>query len=257
VGEQTSNTALRGGPASKWPGDMEYSFWGYSDSRKKIRVGMGGYAEQGFEDFSDFREGWLDIILRPTNALRVSFNPSFSRNRPEMQYVATESFQDEDRYLFGRLDQKTTSMTFRVDYCITPNLTVQYYGSPFISAGRYTEFKRITDPKASQYRERFHIFDGGQIAYNADDAVYYIDEDRDGVNDYSIDNPDFNFRDFNSNLVVRWEYMPGSLLYLVWSQARSEFLPLGNFDFEKDMRGLFDMHPHDVFLIKFIKWFSL
>lgn len=257
VGEQLSNTALRGGPSSKWPGDMEYNMWAYSDSRKNIRIGLGGYTELGFEDYSDYREGWLDVIIRPTNALRVSLNPAFSRNRPEMQFVATESFGDEDRYLFGRLDQKTVSMTFRMDYCITPNLTVQYYGSPFISAGRYTEFKRITDSKAAEYRDRFQTFDGEQIAYDAADGVYWIDEDRDGVNDYGIDDPDFNFRDFNSNLVVRWEYMPGSLLYLVWSQARSESLPTGTFAFERDMRGLFDMHPHDVFLIKFIKWFSL
>jgi hypothetical protein len=257
IGEQTSNTALRGGPASKWPGNMEYNIYMFSDHRKKIQIGMGAYTEQGHEDQVDYRNGWMDITVRPTNALRVSLHPSYSINRPEMQYVATESFGDEDRYLFGRLDQRTTSMTFRMDYCITPNLTVQYYGSPFISAGSYGEFKQITDSKAAAYTDRFSTFDGGQVAYDQAEEVYWVDEDKDGVNDYSIANPDFNFRDFNSNLVVRWEYMPGSLLYLVWSQARSEFLSAGGFEFERDMRGLFDNHPHDVFLIKFIKWFSL
>jgi len=256
-GEETSNTALRGGPASKWPGHVGYNVWGYTDSRKKIQVGIGGYSEQGSEGSLDYNEGWLDITIRPTNALRVVLNPSFSRNRPEMQYVTTESIGEEHRYLFGRLDQKTTSITFRLDYCMTPNLTVQYYGSPFVSSGRFTGFKRITDPKAARYRNRFHVFNDGQIAYDPAGGVYRIDEDGDGDDDYGFDNPDFNYRDFNSNLVIRWEYMPGSLLYLVWSQARSEYLPRGDFDFGRDMRGLFDMHPHDVFLIKFIKWFSL
>jgi hypothetical protein len=180
-----------------------------------------------------------------------------SVNRPELQYVGTESFGDEDRYLFARLDQKTVSMTFRVDYCATPNLTVQYYGSPFVSSGRYTEFKRITDPRAERYRDRFDVFAEEQVGYDSDDAVYAIDEDRDGIDDYFVDDPDFNYRDFNSNLVVRWEYMPGSLLYLVWSQQRCDVVPHGDFDFGRDLNGLFDVHPHDVFLVKFVKWFSV
>ena len=74
----------------------------------------------------------------------------------------------------------------------------------------------------------------------------------------TIDNPDFNFRDFNSNLVVRWEYQPGSLLYVVWSQARSMYLPgMGEFDVGTDINELFDVHPHNVFLVKFSKWFSM
>ena len=63
--------------------------------------------------------------------------------------------------------------------------------------------------------------------------------------------------DFNSNLVVRWEYMPGSLLYVVWSQARSNFSPVGTFEFQQNLDDLFDQHSHDVFLIKFVKWFSV
>ncbi|NIO29554.1 MAG: hypothetical protein GTO29_13485 [Candidatus Latescibacteria bacterium] len=255
--ESTSNTALRGGPSSKWPGTWEFNFHVATDHRKKINFGFGGYTQQGDEDSEDYREGWMELIVRPTNAMRLYFNPSISRNRPEMQYVSTESFGSEDRYLFGRLDQKTTAMTFRLDYCITPNLTVQYYGAPFVSAGRYSGFKRITNSRADKYQDRFNVFDEGQIAYDSIDNVYYIDEDENATNDYAIDNPDFNFRDFNSNLVIRWEYMPGSLLYLVWSQARSEYQSFGEFDFDRDMRGLFDVHPHDIFLIKFIKWFSL
>lgn len=252
-----SNTELRGGPSSKWPGAWEVSFYMFSDSRKKFNVGLGGYTNQGDEGYEDYRNGWINLAYRPTNALRLSLQPSISSNRPEMQYIGTEAFGDEDRYLFGRLDQRTVAFTFRLDYCITPNLTVQYYGAPFVSAGRYSEFKRITDPRAERYRDRFSIFDGEQIIYDETDDVYNIDEDKDGVDDYTIDDPDFNFRDFNSNLVIRWEFMPGSLLYVVWSQARSEFQTMGDFDYGRDIRGLFNVHPHDVFFVKVIKWFSL
>jgi hypothetical protein len=255
--EEISNFELRGGPSFKWPGSTECSLWMYTDTRKKFYAGWGGYTKQGDEDYTNYTSSWAEMFYRPTNALRLSFSTTYVRNKPEMQYVATESFAGDDRYLFGRLDQKTASFVFRIDYCITPNLTVQYYGSPFVSAGEYTEFKRITDPRADNYRDRFEVFDDEQIRYDAADETYYIDEDVNGIDDYSMDYPDFNYRDFNSNLVIRWEFTPGSLLYLVWTQARTDYISMGSFRYGNDMDALFDVHPHDVFLVKVVKWFSL
>jgi hypothetical protein len=159
--------------------------------------------------------------------------------------------------VFGRLHQKTTGLTARVDYTVSPNLTVQFYGAPFISSGRYSEFKRITDPRAADYRDRFHVFAGNEIAYDGNDDAYAVDEGADGGVDYRIDNPDFNFREFNSNLVVRWEFQPGSLLYLVWSQARVDFVRDGRFNLGDDVDDLFSVHPRNIFLVKVSKWFSL
>ncbi len=79
----------------------------------------------------------------------------------------------------------------------------------------------------------------------------------DGIEDYSISNPDFNFRQFRSNLVVRWEYLPGSTLYLVWSQGRTSSDTNGMFSYGQDMKDLFQIVPHNVFLVKFSYWFSL
>jgi hypothetical protein len=84
-----------------------------------------------------------------------------------------------------------------------------------------------------------------------------VDENGDGTIDYRFDNPDFNIRDFNSNLVTRWEFQPGSVLFLVWSQARGGFTPNGRFAAGEDLEELFDTHPHNVFLVKVSKWFSL
>ncbi|MFH1844321.1 MAG: DUF5916 domain-containing protein, partial [bacterium] len=253
----TSNYALRGGPASRWPGDWNGSFSVNSDHRRKLQVSGGSWQMRGDEDYANRSNYWFSMSYRPTNAIRVSFNPSLNYNDSEMQYIGTDAFGDEDRYLFGRIDQKTVSFTFRLDYCLTPNLTVQYYGSPFVSAGEYSEFKRITDPQADSYGDRFLTYNGDEIAYDAGAEEYGIDEDRDGTNDYSISLPDFNYRAFNSNLVVRWEYQPGSLLYLVWSQSRTGSLSTGDFDLQRDLDSLFEVHPHNVFLIKLNKWFSL
>ncbi len=256
-GESISNYELRGGPSSKWPGSTEYSFWMYTDQRKKLYAGFGGYTDQGDEEYMNYTSSWVEFYYRPTNALRLSFSPTYVRNKSEMQYIATESFAGKDRFLFGSLDQKTASFVFRIDYCIKPNLTVQYYGSPFVSVGAYSKFKRITDPRADNYRDRFEVLADEQIRYDKADEVYYIDEDLNGADDYSIDYPDFNYRDFNSNLVIRWEFTPGSLIYLVWAQARTDYISMGRFNYRNDMDALFDTHPHNVFLIKAVKLFSL
>lgn len=257
LGEVVSNTELRGGPASKWPGAWEYSMSLSSDSRKKYYLNTGAYRQIAGEGYSDYKESWLNLYYRPSNAMRLTLSPSMWWYDTEMQYVTTESLGAEERYIFGSLDQKTVSFTFRLDYCIKPNLTIQYYGSPFISAGEYSEFKRITDPMADTYRDRFDLYPDDRIDYDSDDEYYNIDEDGDGTDDYGFDLPDFNFRDFNSNLVIRWEYSPGSVLYVVWSQSRTDYLSMGDFKFRRDMDGLFAVHPHNVFLIKLNRWFSL
>jgi hypothetical protein len=257
LGEVVSNTELRGGPASKWPGAWEYSTSLSSDSRKKFYFGLGGYRQITDEGYSDYKESWLDLYFRPSNAMRLTLSPGISWNDTEMQYITTASFGEEDRYLFGSLDQKTVAVTFRFDYCIAPNLTVQYYGAPFISAGEYSQFKRITDPMADRYKDRFELYPDDRIDYNSDDEYYNIDEDGDGMDDYGFDLPDFNFRDFNSNLVIRWEYSPGSVLYVVWSQSRTDYVSRGDFKFDRDIDGLFAVHPNNVFLVKLNRWFSL
>ena len=117
--------------------------------------------------------------------------------------------------------------------------------------------KRITDPRAAAYHDRFAPYDDDQIRLDEEAAVYEVDENRDGEVDYRFDRPDFDFRDFNSTLVLRWEYQPGSEFYVVWSQARSEeLLRPGPLRVGGAYRSLFDAPPHDVFLIKFSKWFA-
>jgi hypothetical protein len=144
-----------------------------------------------------------------------------------------------------------------LNYTVTPELSVEYYGQPFVSAGKYTNFNKITNPTGERFDDRYHIFNQNEITYNSSLGRYNIDENSDAINDYSFQNPDFNFRQFKSNLVVRWEYSPGSTLYLVWSQGRTGSGQNGNFSYGKDMKELFDVQPHNVFLLKFSYWFAL
>ncbi len=249
--------ALRGGPSLYLP--SRWSFYSYlqTDNRKVLRL-YGDYYHSISNDKISFQSNYsIDLTWKPINAFSLSAGPFYNINRDNLQYIDTFEKDGENRYVFGRIDQKTAGMTLRLTYCITPNLTIQYYGQPFVCAGKYNHLKRITDPRAAKYENRFHEFSEDEISYNPDWEGYDIDEDVNGEMDYSFDKPDFNFRQFRSNLVIRWEYTPGSTVYFVWSQNRTGDDNSGDFSFRNDMNQLFEVYPHDVFLIKINRWFSL
>lgn len=151
----------------------------------------------------------------------------------------------------SNISQETFYFTFRVDYNLSPDLTVQYYAMPFISGGLYTNFKRITNPKANTYSNRYHEFSANEISYSAVNEMYAVSELGNGTTDYSFYNPDFNFKQFRSNLVLRWEYKAGSAVYLVWSQNRTGIDYYGDFDIGGDFKDLFKVDPYDVIMLKF------
>lgn len=253
--ERLSNTELRGGPASLWPGGWEYEGSVSNDERRPLRLDAGAYGSRQDGDMRETWSLWTEATWQPTNGLRLALNPSWERNDNHLQYVATAGTDGGDRYVFGHLDQRTFALTFRLDWCLTPALTVQYYGAPFLSAGSYDGFRRVADPRAPTLTGRFRALAGGELA--ATDDGYEVDENDDGLADYGFGRPDFNLRDFNSNLVLRWEYDPGSTLYVVWSQGRTDFVDDGRFRLHDDLDALFGTHPRNVFLVKFNRWFSL
>lgn len=256
-GNSKSTNLLRGGPTFILPGALNVNLNVQSNRSKKASFYAGNY--QGFGDVKSFRnqEYWAGLNYRPINSLAVSFSPGYSITNDKLQYVSENAMKNDPRYIFARINQKTASFTFRINYTFTPELSLEYYGQPFVSAGKYTEFKRVTSPKAERFQDRYRNFQPQEIAFKSADNVYEIDEDHDGMKDYSFDNPDFNFQQFRSNLVIRWEYLPGSTLFLVWSQGRTNSTSDGAFDYGRDMKDLFGGTPHNVFLVKFSYWFSL
>jgi hypothetical protein len=257
-GEGLSTSALRGGPALRWPGGWNGWIFVNSDSRKKLRIDMGTYFYYADQNDSRVNGVQIGVTYRPSKALSLSISPTYEFNLEELQYVTTEEeFGSEERYVFARINQKTLGITCRLNLSLTPDLSIQFYGQPFISAGKYSDFKLITDSRAKAYENRFRLFKDDEIGYDLDAEEVYVDENLDGGVDYSFEIPDFNFLQFRSNLILRWEYTPGSTLYLVWSQGRTESSLVGDFSIRNGMRDLLYIYPHNVFLIKFSYRFNL
>lgn len=256
-GRSLSPSALRGGPSLYFPSIWHEWFYMSTDNRKAYQLSLNLSHDNYTDQISRSYNISPGVLVRPNDAFSFSLYPFYNFNRNNLQYVETIESDPDNHYVFGRIKQKTMGMVIRFTYCITPDLTIQFYGMPFVSAGTYTHLKEITNSRAEAYEDRFYTFPGEEISYLEEDEIYQIDADRDGNKDYSFDKPDFNFRQFRSNLVIRWEYTPGSTLFLVWSQNRTEFENMGDFSFGGDMKDLFDVPPHNVILIKLNKWFSI
>lgn len=255
-----SSGMLRGGPMMKLPGEFNYRLGFNTDDRKKLVFEVFNRISTGFENSSLTYNAEVSASVKPTNFLKISISPGYSISNEELQYVATKKYGTSDRYLFGKINQQTLSASLRINLNLSPDLTLQYWGQPFVATGKYTQHKFITDPLADGFENRFSVFDENQISYYEPDNLYEIDENRDGTTDYSFENRDFNVQEFLSNLVLRWEYNPGSSVYLVWSQTRNGYYPNGNMNVGEDLGNLFDSdenHPRNVFLIKFSYRFGL
>ena len=250
-GTSIDNTALRGGSALHTPGHYNYNLGLGTNNTKKINLHTGFWDNHGFLN-SNRNYGIYGIInIRPSNTLSLSVSANYNYSNNNLQYVSQTVYNNENRYIFAEIDQKTLNFTIRINYNITPDLTIQYYGSPFVSSGLYNNFKKITNSKADVYTDRFHTFSEDEIAYNNEFDNYSIYESNLINPDYNVHNPNYNFRQFNSNLVLRWEYSAGSALYLVWSQGKTDFESQGNFDFSNDVKQLFGTKGNNTVLIKF------
>lgn len=247
---QVSNRTLRGGPSIYLPNEGRVNYRLMSDDRKAFSAGFFGHNGWGADRYYQRASYTIFMTIRPVNTLSITLLPSYSQTYHELQYVTQTDMNGEDRYIFGTIDQKVLSMSIRVNFNITPDLTIQYWGQPFTAAGDYTDFKMITDPKATEFNDRYHVYTSGQITL--EENIYLIDEDQDMTVDYGFDNPDFTVDEWLSNLVIRWEFLPGSTAYLVWSQTRNAYTQDGSFNIGDNLNDLFTANkPTNVFLLKF------
>lgn len=255
--ERLSATALWGGPMLKLPGNWDTWYNIRTDGRKGFIVKLGGYTLFGDQNSTFYQEVYVSFSFKPSKSILISLNPSYSINTNKLQVVDNiELNNGTTKYLRSSIRQKTYVLSLRLEYSINPELSVQYYGRPYFTSGQYNHYKYISNPRASKYTNRFIAYLPSQISYNADDEEYSVDETSDGTADYSFSNPNFNFMDLQSNLIVRWEYRPGSTVFFVWTSGKQAYESTYSRSLNNDISNIYNSHPHNIFLIKFSYRFS-
>jgi Domain of unknown function (DUF5916)/Carbohydrate family 9 binding domain-like len=244
----------RGGPAAHRVGFSSINGGISSDPRKKVIGNLGAYYQRdGAGGY--IHELFAGATLRPAPHWEVSVGPSVSRSSSVAQYLMrvadplkTETFGN--RYVFASLDQTTVALQTRLNYTFTPALSLQVYAQPFIASGDYGAPKELARPGTFEFLQY-----GRDVGVVVDGQVYPNGQGP-GALSFPVVEPDFNLRSLRGNAVLRWEWRPGSTMYLAWQQNRSDFQPFGDFDLSRDSSGLFGAAPDDVFLIKVSYWLN-
>ena len=202
----------------------------------------------------------FEFKVLPTLTLAVG--PEFYKDIYETQWVGNfvDAFAIDTygkRYVFSYLDQNTFSANIRTDWIINPRLSFQVYLQPLIASGNYSDFKFLERPKSYDYT--IYGENGSTIEKNTNETgdvtSYTLDPDGDGPAEAkTIGNPNFNYVSLRGNAVLRWEYMAGSTLYLVWTQSRQNVEPTGDFQFGDSFRNLLSVKPDNIFMLKITYW---
>jgi hypothetical protein len=158
------------------------------------------------------------------------------------------------RYVFAALDQKQLSTTLRLNWTFTPKLSFQLYLQPLLSTGVYSSVMELAQPGTFL----FNRYGEGTSKLALSGGEYTIDPDGPAgpAAPFTIGNPDFNFKSIKANAVFRWEYMPGSTIYFVWTNEKMDYESRGEFSFERDVNRLMRVPPDNVYSIKITYWIN-
>lgn len=240
-----------------------------SDSRKPLTV-RAAYRWRLGVDGSYSHVGSLDFTFRSGEKLQLGLGPSLDRSYARAQYVTSvgdplAAATYGRRYIFAPIDQTTLSLETRLNLTLTPTLTFELYMQPLVSSGRYAGLREFREPRTFEFT-RYGVDEGTMTRQS--DGTYLIDPDGGGpASSFSVGDRDFNVRSLLGNAVLRWEWSPGSTLFLVWQQSRSARLEassfdeqgatgIGDFDLSHDSAELFRVQPDNIFQVKVNYWLN-
>jgi hypothetical protein len=207
----------------------------------------------------DYNIGF-DVNFEPTDQLRVSVGPEYSRFTNRRQFFGSEDRSDDrtfgSRYIFATIAQSELSVPIRLNYAFHPDLSLELWAQPFAASGRFSEFGEL--PAARSYDLRLYGTDGTTIDEQIDpesgDRFYSV---QDGADEFELPDANFNRLSFRSNLVMRWELRPGSTLFLVWQQNLSERTSDGSYVRAGDLLDVFGAPGRNVLAVKMSYWLPM
>jgi hypothetical protein len=250
----------RGGPVVRVPSNITYFLNVSTDSRKPVVLNTNPRYTITADGTRSYSMN-LGVRVKPASNVQFSVGPSYYFSTDHAQFIAR--FNDPtatnfygQRTVFSDLEQHQLAMDTRLNWTFTPTLTLELFAQPLVASGSFSRFKEFAAPRSI----RKTIYDATQLTPIVTDGEvtgYTLDPDRNPATaNFTLPNPDFNFRSLRGNAVLRWEYRPGSTLYLVWQQQRTGLEPFGTFDFGRDAPAVFNAPPDNVFVVKVSYWFG-
>ena len=246
---------LRGGPILK-----NNPFWTFYISAKTANAKDLQLTLSSQNDINErelVRYNNISASLRwfPVNKIILNSSVSYSDIAQKQQYILKKSVNSDISYLFGNLRNKTVEFTLRAGLYLSNSLSVEYYASTFLSTGDYSDYKKVLDSHAKDYDQRFYTFSLTDKIQNTTDNSYRVTDNNNLQFDFT--NPDFNFAQFRSNLVLRWEYSLGSIFYLVWTHDQTSQVLTSRMSQPDNFNNLFKALSRNVIMLKFNYWFTL
>jgi hypothetical protein len=249
--------STRGGPMMNGPAGWFGNVSVNSDFRSPVIVSMYSGGGTSPDDIWNFYSG-ATVTIRPADQVQISLGPNWSRDYTRAGYVGThvDSLMTATygaRYLFADLHQNTLSAEIRIDWAFTPELSLQVYAQPYFTTGDYTGFKELARPRTYD----FNTYGDGGSTIEAGPGVYSIDPDGEGpASSFVIGDPDFNFKSLRSTVVLRWEYLPGSTLFLAWTHDRTDLADPGTMRVSRDLDSLLRAKGDNIVMLKVAYWIS-
>lgn len=242
-----STDALRGGPALLLPPREAVSGTITSNARSTSQLTL--TASAWWEPATASRSSTIapQLVVRASDRLRFTIGPSWTQTVYAWQFVDQAFAAPSPLDILARVRQETVSLTGRAIYAFSPSLTLELYAQPFVSAGRYDAFEAVADPRAPRVGDRVVRLTPDQLQYDRQTRRYTVVR---GGNQALFDDPSFNAKSLNANAVLRWQFHPGSTLFVVWSQQRSIDGADGSFELSRDASQLFAAPASNTLLIK-------
>jgi hypothetical protein len=225
----------RGGPAVRQSPDANILINIGADPRKPVVPTFAAIFTVGDQGNSTLWRVRPYVTVRTRSNLSWELGTRYQRNRSDTQWFDTFGAigSDTTHYLFAHLDQQLLSFTGRFNYTATTTTSLQLYAEPFLTTGRYFRLRELANPRAARYEDRYRPY----VA--------------------PTDAASFNVKQLHASAVARWEYRPGSTIFLVWTQGRDQDdRNAGTFVPNRDFRDLFGAHPDNTFLVKASYWIN-
>ena len=245
--------ALRGGPTLRSNPNAQVYASANTDTRRWLWLSVNTSGYRDLDSHATNVELDLGATVQARSNIDLYLGPTAAYRIDPMQYVAeADDTAGTPHYLLARIVQRTVSLTTRLDWTFSPNLSLQVYAQPFVSAGRYSDYKDVDRPHAARFQDRFHVLGASEYSIDAGGTVHAT---YGGA--YSFARPDFDLRQLRSTVVLRWEYRPGSTVFAIWSHGQTSALDEGAFQLSRDVTGLVSAPSENLLMIKANYWIGV